>query len=112
MKRCVIIIYECKHCHNVCWISPFYVIGKCNFLLFQGDAIVCSVAQDLHLNRGKSSKTLLDKGGQGLMAEIETKYPNGSQPGELATISGGSLGCQELYLGYLPDWKSSKGKVS
>ena len=69
------------------------------------------MGQDLHLNRGKSSKSLLDVGGQGLMAEIETRYPNGVKHGEVATISGGSLQCQELYLGYLPGWKDGNGKV-
>ena len=69
------------------------------------------MGQDLHLNRGKSSKSLLDVGGQGLMAEIETRYPNGVKHGEVATISGGNLQCQELYLGYLPGWKDGNGKV-
>ena len=69
------------------------------------------MGQDLHLNRGKSSKSLLDVGGQGLMAEIETRYPNGVKHGEVAIISGGNLQCQELYLGYLPGWKDGNGKV-
>ena len=45
------------------------------------------------------------------MAEIETRYPNGVKHGEVATISGGNLQCQELYLGYLPGWKDGNGKV-
>lgn len=46
------------------------------------------------------------------MADIETNYPNGVQLGELANIGGGNLRCQELYLGYLPNWSDTKGKVS
>ncbi|XP_061194327.1 protein mono-ADP-ribosyltransferase PARP14-like [Saccostrea echinata] len=77
----------------------------------QGDVIVCSVAQDLQLKKGKSSRNLLEEGGQGLMAEVETKYPNGIQTGELAIIGGGNLRCKELYLGYLPNWGSTHGKI-
>uniref|UniRef100_A0A8B8E6G0 Poly [ADP-ribose] polymerase n=1 Tax=Crassostrea virginica TaxID=6565 RepID=A0A8B8E6G0_CRAVI len=77
----------------------------------EGDVIVCSVGQDWDLNRGKSIKGLLHVGGQGLIAEIETRYPNGVKHGEVATISGGNLQCQELYLGCLPGWKHGNGKV-
>ena len=79
--------------------------------LFQGDVIVCSVGQDLDLNKGQSSRSLLDAGGRRLVDEIETKYVNGVKQGEVATISGGNLQCQELYLGYLPGWKDGNGKV-
>ncbi|XP_056005276.1 protein mono-ADP-ribosyltransferase PARP14-like isoform X3 [Ostrea edulis] len=77
----------------------------------EGDVIVCSVGQDLHLNKGQASRNLLKEGGQGLMADIETNYPNGVQLGELANIGGGNLRCQELYLGYLPNWSDTKGKT-
>ena len=79
--------------------------------LFQGDVIVCSVGQDLDLNKEQSNRSLLDAGGRRLVDEIETKYRNGVKHGEVATISGGNLQCQELYLGYLPCWKDGNGKV-
>lgn len=53
------------------------------------------------------SQSLLCVGGPQLQKECNQKYPDGVNIGDVAVTSGGSLKCDVIFHGALPQWKDA-----
>ena len=63
----------------------------------------------INLNSGMVSKSILQAAGQGIQAEVTPNSPNGLQPGEHVTSSGGNLNCKLIFHVVLCEWDRGKG---
>lgn len=61
-----------------------------------------SAVKELKLDKGRASKTLLDKAGNTIQQECDQNYANGIKHGEIAVTSGGNLKCKKIYHACLP----------
>ena len=75
----------------------FLPVICCDHFCFQCDIVVNSCSSDLKLDRGLSSKAILQAAGSGIQQEISGKYPVGIQPGEVAITSAGSMHCKHIF---------------
>ena len=55
------------------------------------------------------SKSILQAAGQGIQIEVTQNSPNGLQPGENVTSSGGNLNCKLIFHAVLCEWDRGKG---
>lgn len=71
------------------------------------NVIVNTTSQDLQLDRsGAVSASLLKHGGNSILQECQGQYGGTNLAfGDIAVTSGGSLNCQYIYHGALPQWK-------
>ncbi|CAG2206177.1 BACH1 [Mytilus edulis] len=73
----------------------------------QANVIVNTTSTNLQLNYGAVSQSLLCVGGPQLQKECNQKYPDGVNIGDVAVTSGGSLKCDVIFHGALPQWKET-----
>ncbi|CAC5387435.1 BRIP1 [Mytilus coruscus] len=73
----------------------------------QANVIVNTTSTNLQLNYGAVSQSLLCVGGPQLQKECNQKYPDGVNLGDVAVTSGGSLKCDVIFHGALPQWKET-----
>ncbi|XP_071180461.1 Fanconi anemia group J protein homolog [Mytilus edulis] len=73
----------------------------------QANVIVNTTSTNLQLNYGAVSQSLLCVGGPQLQKECNQKYPDGVNIGDVAVTSGGSLKCDVIFHGALPQWKDA-----
>ena len=79
---------------------------------FQVDMIFNTTANSpdgINLNSGMVSKSILQAAGQGIQAEVTQNSPNGLQPGQHVTSSGGNLNCKLIFHAVLCEWDRGKG---
>ncbi|XP_062602537.1 protein mono-ADP-ribosyltransferase PARP15-like isoform X1 [Saccostrea cucullata] len=74
----------------------------------QADVLVCSGSKDLQLSNGGLSKALLRVAGREMQKELNQKYPNGIEYGDIAISEGHQLHCKFVYHGALPKWRTSQ----
>lgn len=86
-----------------------------NFTIFisfkKVDVIVNTASSDLNLSQGAVSASIVKYGGDSIQQECQSKYPNGINPGEIASTSGGKLDCKMVCHGALPPWDKDKGEA-
>ncbi|CAL1532228.1 unnamed protein product [Lymnaea stagnalis] len=73
------------------------------------DAVVTSIKSDLDMKLGLVIRSVLQKGGDEIQNELQTKYPSGIKGGEFAVSGGGKLPFKRIYHANLPQWNSSSG---
>ncbi|KAL8567911.1 hypothetical protein ACOMHN_059033 [Nucella lapillus] len=61
------------------------------------DVIINSTSNELDLQKGAVSASILKVAGQNLQMECKSKYPGGLQTGGLARTQGHGLNCQEIF---------------
>ena len=59
---------------------------------------------NLDLNETQVTKAALKEGGEAIQADIKRSYPQGITEGNLAIVTGGNLGCKEIFIGTLPKY--------
>ena len=64
--------------------------------------MVTTSTRKIKMKDGTLSHYVLDMAGPNLQTEVDEKYPNGIQYGEIAVLSPGGLPCQHIYCGALP----------
>ena len=79
-------------------------------LTLQVDAIVNSTDCRLQLNRGASSRALLQIGGTLLQTACQMVAPDGIEYGEVVTTGGGQLKCKLVMHGACCSWDSGVGR--
>ncbi|XP_067656555.1 protein mono-ADP-ribosyltransferase PARP14-like isoform X2 [Haliotis asinina] len=74
------------------------------------DALINSTSNNLHLNNGAVSRSILKAAGKTIQQELLDRYPQGIQTGDVAVSSGGNLGCR-VYHVCLPSARTSGSEV-
>lgn len=59
---------------------------------------------ELDLKETRVTKAALKEGGNEIHADIKRNYPKGITEGNLAIVTGGNLGCKEIFIGTLPNY--------
>ncbi|KAI0223125.1 Protein mono-ADP-ribosyltransferase PARP14, partial [Lamellibrachia satsuma] len=83
---------------------------KSEIAQMQVDAIVNSTDCRLQLNRGASSRALLQIGGTSLQTECQMVAPDGIEYGEVVTTGSGQLKCKLVMHGACCSWDSGFGR--
>uniref|UniRef100_A0A8B8E892 Poly [ADP-ribose] polymerase n=1 Tax=Crassostrea virginica TaxID=6565 RepID=A0A8B8E892_CRAVI len=98
--------------------DPEFSTGNISVKLIRGqiakakvDVIVNTASSDLNLSQGAVSASIVKYGGDSIQQECQSKYPNGINPGEIASTSGGKLDCKMVCHGALPPWDKDKGEA-
>jgi O-acetyl-ADP-ribose deacetylase (regulator of RNase III) len=78
---------------------------------FQADVIVNTTHPSLDLRSGAVSKSILDKAGQGLQDECNSKYPDGIKVGDVVNTQGHGLKCKAVFHTTLPPWSGGGKEV-
>ena len=64
--------------------------------------MVTTSTRKIKMRDGTLSHYVLDMAGPSLQTEVDEKYPNGIQHGEIAVLDSGGLPCKHIYCGALP----------
>ena len=80
------------------------MVSLIRWLLLQVDVILNSSNDQLDLDQGAVSKSLLKVAGLAMQKEIKTKYPNGIRPGEIAETKGYKLKAEHVFHSCLSSW--------
>ncbi|XP_069131153.1 protein mono-ADP-ribosyltransferase PARP14-like [Argopecten irradians] len=78
----------------------------------QADVLVTNSSGNLNLKAGRTTKALLDAGGETLQEQCNTNYPQGIRAGEVATTTGGNLNCQYVFYCFMTSWKDAETAFS
>ena len=73
------------------------------------DVLFNSVSADLNLSNGAVSKSILQGAGHSIQLEVLSRSPNGLQPGQFVTSSGGNLNCKLIFHTALNRWDQGQG---
>ncbi|XP_033757570.1 protein mono-ADP-ribosyltransferase PARP14-like [Pecten maximus] len=76
----------------------------------KADVLVNSAGNNLVLNVGVLSSSLLKYGGQSLQTECTQRYPRGISPGDVAITTGGNLQCKNVYHGTFDSWGNDQDR--
>ncbi|XP_053390305.1 protein mono-ADP-ribosyltransferase PARP14-like, partial [Mercenaria mercenaria] len=94
-------------------------VGQVQVTLVKGEiseqkvnVIVNTVANSLDLSCGSVSSALLKAAGPDLQGELNTKYANGIQSGEIAISSGKGLKCDHVFHCTLANWNAADTNTS
>ncbi|KAK3595886.1 hypothetical protein CHS0354_014715 [Potamilus streckersoni] len=72
------------------------------------DVIMNSVINELNLNEGQLSKSLLKEGGKEIQEECNSSYPNGIQFGDIAITGAGKLPSKKIFHVSVTPWDGRK----
>lgn len=70
--------------------------------------IVNTTSRNLDLNNGAVSKSILSNAGPEIQNELQNKWPNGINHGEIAFTKGYKLKCRHVIHGSVINWRDGK----
>ncbi|KAL5022626.1 hypothetical protein ScPMuIL_001781 [Solemya velum] len=108
---------EVKEVTNMDWETVDVKTKKIKVSIVKGelahesvDVIVNTVGQDLKLDRGAVSQSILRVGGPTLQTDCAKSYPHGISMGGIAVSRGGNLNCRYVYHCALMGWNGGDGE--